>query len=169
MTLQDLQTMVDYHYWARDRMLDALELLAADEYNRNIGGSFSSIRETATHIYAAEWAWYQRWRGESPTALLTGARFPELADLRRAWTELEAQVRAFVDGLGDGGVSRIVEYKLLSGHAGASPMWQMVQHVVNHASYHRGQITTMLRQIGAQPPKPLDMIAYYRIQSAGAR
>ncbi len=169
MTLQDLQTMIDYHYWARDRMLDALELLAADEYNRNLGGSFSSIRETATHIYAAEWAWYLRWRGESPTALLTGARFPELSDLRRAWTELEAQVRAFVDALGDAGVSRIVEYKLLSGHAGASPMWQMVQHVVNHASYHRGQITTMLRQIGAQPPKPLDMIAYYRIQSAGAR
>jgi len=78
-------------------------------------------------------------------------------------------VREFVAGLGDGGVSRILEYKLLSGQAGASPMWQMVQHVVNHASYHRGQITTMLRQIGAQPPKPLDMIAYYRIQSAGAR
>ena len=169
MTLQDLQTMVDYHYWARDRMLDALEPLDADAYNRNLGGSFRSIRETATHIYAAEWAWYRRWRGESPTALLAADRFADLAELRRAWTELEAQVRAFVDGLGDSGVSRIVEYKLLSGHAGASPMWQMVQHVVNHASYHRGQITTMLRQIGAQPPKPLDMIAYYRILSAGAR
>jgi uncharacterized damage-inducible protein DinB len=38
----------------------------------------------------------------------------------------------------------------------------MVQHVVNHASYHRGQITTMLRQLGAPPAKPMDMIAYYR-------
>ena len=67
-----------------------------------------------------------------------------------------------VDGLGDGAVRRMVEYKLLSGHAGVSPVWQMVQHVVNHASYHRGQITTMLRQLGAPPPKSMDMIAYYR-------
>jgi uncharacterized damage-inducible protein DinB len=169
MNLQDLQTMLDYHYWARDRMLDALEPLAPDQYNRNLGGSFASIRETATHIYAAEWAWYSRWRGESPTALIPFDRFSDLGELRRAWSELESKVRPFVDGLGDGGVNRLFEYKLLSGHAGASPIWQMVQHVVNHASYHRGQITTMLRQIGAQPPKPLDMIAYFRIQSAGAR
>jgi len=169
MNLQDLQTMIDYHYWARDRVLDALEPLSADDYNRNLGSSFTSIRETATHVYAAEWAWYMRWRGESPTALVPASRFADLAELRRAWTELEGQVRSFVDALGDGGVARIIEYKLLSGHSGASPVWQMVQHVVNHASYHRGQITTMLRQIGAQPPKPLDMIAYYRVQGAGAR
>jgi len=169
MNLQDLQTMLDYHYWARDRMLDALEPLSPEDYNRNLGSSFTSIRETATHVYAAEWAWYMRWRGESPTALLPADRFADLGELRRAWTELEAKVRAFVEGLGDGGVARILEYRLLSGHSGASPVWQMVQHVVNHASYHRGQITTMLRQIGAQPPKPLDMIAYYRTQGAGAR
>ena len=84
---------------------------------------------------------------------------------RLAWTDQERNLRAFVDRLGDGGVSRIVEYRLLSGQAGASPMWQMVQHLVNHASYHRGQITTMLRQIGAEPAKPMDLIAYYRVQS----
>ena len=57
------------------------------------------------------------------------------------------------------GVARVFEYKLLSGQAGASPFWQMLQHVVNHASYHRGQVTTMLRQLGAAPAKPMDMIA----------
>ena len=62
--------------------------------------------------------------------------------------------------LGEDGVARVFEYKLLSGQAGASPFWQMLQHVVNHASYHRGQVTTMLRQLGAAPAKPMDMIAY---------
>ena len=76
MNLQDLQTMLDYHYWARDRMLHALEPLSPDDYNRNLGSSFTSIRETATHVYAAEWAWYMRWRGESPTALWIGAPPP---------------------------------------------------------------------------------------------
>ena len=63
MNLQDLQTMIDYHYWARDRLLDALESLTPEQYNRDLGSSFKSIRETVTHIYAAEWAWYMRWRG----------------------------------------------------------------------------------------------------------
>jgi len=54
---------------------------------------------------------------------------------------------------------------LLSGAEGASPFWQMLQHVVNHASYHRGQITTMLRQLGASPGKPMDMIAFYRTRN----
>jgi uncharacterized damage-inducible protein DinB len=169
MTVEDLQTMIDYHYWARDRLLDALEPLTADQYDRDLGGSFKSIRETVTHIYAAEWAWYQRWHGESPTSLLRADRFADLAALRRAWTEHEHKVRAHVDGLGESGLRQVVEYKLLSGAAGVSPMWQMIQHVVNHASYHRGQITTLLRQLGAEPPKSMDMIAYYRTEQFAAR
>ena len=43
-----------------------------------------------------------------------------------------------------------------------SVLWHMLQHVVNHATYHRGQVTTLLRQLGAAPPKSMDLIAYYR-------
>ena len=169
MTVQDLQTMLDYHYWARDRLLAALDPLAPEQYTRDLGSSFKSIRETVTHIYAAEWAWYERWQGRPPTALLPPDLFPDLAALRAAWVEHEAKMRAFVAGLGEGGTDRIVEYRLLSGHTGASPVWQMLQHVVNHASYHRGQVTTMLRQVGAEPAKPMDMIAYYRVMASEAR
>jgi uncharacterized damage-inducible protein DinB len=165
MTLQDLQTLVDYHYWARDRMLDAVATLTPEQYQRDLGSSFKSVRETMTHLYAAEWAWYERWQGRSPTALLSPDQFADLAALRRAWSELETKLRDYVAGLGEHGTSKIIEYKLLSGAAGASPLGQMLQHVVNHASYHRGQVTTMLRQMGAQPAKPMDMIAYYRVTS----
>jgi len=169
MNLHDLQTMIDYHYWARDRLLDALESLTPEQYNRDLGSSFKSIRETVTHTYAAEWAWYMRWRGESPTALLPADRFSDLAALRTAWSEQQADMLAFVNRLDDAGVARVIDYKLLSGQAGSSPIWQMLQHVVNHASYHRGQVTTMLRQIGASPAKPMDMIAYYRVKQSAAR
>jgi uncharacterized damage-inducible protein DinB len=166
MNVQDLQTMIDYHYWARDRLIEAIEPLTAEQYNRDLGSSFKSIRETVTHLYAAEWAWYQRWHGDSPTALVPADRFADLAALRREWAEHEQKMRAFVGGLADADVMRIIEFKLLSGQAGASPIWQMVQHVVNHASYHRGQVTTMLRQLGAQPGKSMDMIAYFRTREA---
>jgi uncharacterized damage-inducible protein DinB len=168
MNLQDLQTMIDYHYWARDRLLDALDGLTPEQYNRDLGSSFKSIRETLTHLYAAEWAWYSRWRGDSPTALLPADRFPDMAALREVWHENERNVRAFVDSLGADGTNRSIEYKLLNGQPGTSPVWQMVQHVVNHASYHRGQITTMLRQMGVPPAKSMDMIAYYRTKQQGS-
>jgi len=165
MNRQDLQTLINYHYWARDRLLQAVETLTPEQYNKDLGSSFKSIRDTLTHIYAAEWAWHSRWLGTSPAALLPTDTFADLAALRRAWTEHERKMRAFVDGLGDQDTSRVIQYKLLSGDAGASPIWQMVQHVVNHASYHRGQITTMLRQLGVKPAKSMDMIAYYRLEA----
>jgi uncharacterized damage-inducible protein DinB len=168
MNLQDLRTLVEYHYWARDRMLAALEPLTAEQYTRDLGNSFRSIRDTAVHIYAAEWAWYSRWRGQSPTALLNADLFPDLGALRQAWLDHEVKLRAIVEEFGDG-LDWVIEYKLLSGDPGASPFWQMVQHVVNHASYHRGQVTTMLRQIGAAPPKSMDLIAFYRTRAQAVR
>ena len=167
MTLQDCRTLLEYHYWARDRLLAALDPLTPDQFNRDLGSSFKSVRETVVHTYAAEWAWYSRWQGQSPTALMTSDAFPDVAALRRAWTEQEQKTRAFLEDVGEGGLARVFEYKLLSGQPGATPLWQMLQHVVNHASYHRGQVTTMLRQLGAEPPKSMDMIAFYRAKGLG--
>jgi len=128
----DLQVLLDYHYWARDRLLEALDGLTQDQLNRDMDSSFRSIRDTAGHLYFAEWAWHERWVGRVPSGPPVTA-FEFVADLRRAWDELERQVRTFVRGLGDD-VDRVCEYRLLSGQPGASTFAQMVQHVVNHAS-----------------------------------
>ena len=161
-TLRDLRTLLDFHYWARDRMLDALEPLTHEQLTRDMGSSFRSLRDTAAHIYSAEWAWHSRWRGTPPPAPLSPDLFPDVATLRAAWSELEVQMRAYLDGLDDAGVDRVIAYTLFSGAAGATPFWQMLQHVVNHASYHRGQVTTLLRQLGAPTAKSVDLITYYR-------
>jgi uncharacterized damage-inducible protein DinB len=163
--LQDLRTLLDYHYWARDRLLAALAPLTPEQFNRDLGSSFKSIRETVVHTYAAEWAWHSRWQGQSPTTLMTNEAFPDVAAIHGAWADHEKKMRAFLEELGEDGVARVIDYKLLSGQPGSSPFWQMLQHVVNHASYHRGQVTTMLRQLGAEPAKPMDMIAFYRARA----
>ena len=162
MNLADLRVLLDYHYWARDRLLEAVEPLTPDQLTRDLGNSFRSIRDTVAHIYAAEWAWHSRWLGHSPTALLPPDMFPDVAVIRQTWMDLEAKVRALLDSLGEDGINRVIEYKLLNGQPGASVFWHILQHVVNHASYHRGQVTTMLRQLGAAPPKSMDLIAFYR-------
>jgi uncharacterized damage-inducible protein DinB len=161
MNLRDLRTLVDYHYWARDRMLDAVAALTPDQLTRDMGGSFRSVRDTVAHLYAAEWAWCSRWNGVSPTAF--PADMPaDVAAIRARWSELESNVRAVLDRMGERGVDQVIEYKMISGDARASIFWQMLQHVVNHASYHRGQVTTMLRQLGAAPPQSMDLITFYR-------
>jgi uncharacterized damage-inducible protein DinB len=162
MNVTELQTLLDYHYWARDRVLDAAAPLNAEQFTRDLGSSFRSVRDTLAHLYAAEWAWCSRWNGHSPTALPSGDPFPDVAALRAKWKELERDVRQVVERLGPEGIDRLMDYKMLNGEARQSVFWHMVQHVVNHASYHRGQVTTMLRQLGAAPPQGMDLITFYR-------
>jgi uncharacterized damage-inducible protein DinB len=161
--LQDALNLLDYHYWARDRMLDAVEVLTPEQYTRDLGNSFSSVRDTVVHTYLSEWVWYSRWTGTSPTSMLASEHFPDLASLRQAWSAQEQKVRLFVQSLaGAHQLDRVFEYRSLAGEPARSTFWHMLQHVVNHASYHRGQITTMLRQLGAPAPQSQDLIRNYR-------
>lgn len=162
MTAHDLNQLLDYHYWARDRVLDAVRTLDAAAFTAPRGSSFSSIRDTLAHTYLAEWTWYSRWLGHSPHAFPALDQFSDVESLSGAWRETEEKVRAFVAPLSDADLTRVIAYRMFSGAEAASPLWQMVQHVVNHASYHRGQVTTMLRQAGAPAPKSTDLIAFYR-------
>jgi uncharacterized damage-inducible protein DinB len=100
--------------------------------------------------------------------LLKADDYPDVQTLRNHWADLEKNVRGFLAGLDEPGITRVIEYKMLSGQPGATPFWQMLHHMVNHASYHRGQVTTMLRQLGAAPAKSMDMIGFFREQAAAA-
>jgi len=162
MNLEELRVLVDYHYWARDHVLDAAAALAPEQFTRDMGSSFRSVRDTLVHFYSAEWAWCSRWNGHSPAAHVSPELFPDVAALRAKWRDLEADVRAVLERIGVEGVDRVINYTMFNGDARASVFWHMLQHVVNHASYHRGQVTTMLRQLGATPPASMDLVTYYR-------
>ena len=166
MNLTDLRMLVDYHYWARDRVLDAAERLTPEQVLKPLGNSFSSVRDTLVHLYGADWIWCARWEGESPTALPAPDGFPDVATIRRTWTEHEPRVRAVLNRLGEDGIQRPMEYRTTDGRQQAQIFWHQLQHVVNHGSYHRGQVTTMMRQLGVAPPKSMDMVAYHRERAA---
>lgn len=161
MTLEEAITLVDYHYWGRDRMLEAVDVLAPEQYTQDLGSSFKSVRDTVVHTYGAEWNWYLRWVGNSPTAMLDPAAFPDVKSVREAWKSQEAKVRPLVRSMGDD-LDRVIRYKALNGEPMESIFSHMLQHVVNHATYHRGQVTTLLRQLGAPGPKSQDLIRFYR-------
>ena len=162
MTNDEINGLLDYHYWARDRMLAALDTLTPEQFMQPIESSFKSIRDTVAHTMGAEAVWYSRWCG-NPQGMIAAERFRDVASLRAAWRELESGVRAFFRELGAEKIDTRMEYKSLKGESHSSSFQQMLQHVVNHATYHRGQVTTTLRQIGAKPPESTDLINYYRI------
>lgn len=165
MTTADLQRLVDYNYWAHDRILAAAAALTPEQFTRRVPSSFPSVRDTLAHIYFAEWIWYSRWNGTSPTER-PALEFPDVASLEAVCRPLERDIRAFVGALTDADLERPIEYRLLNGTPGVSTLAEMVPHVVNHGTYHRGQVTTMLRQLDAQPAKPIDLIAYHREHAA---
>jgi uncharacterized damage-inducible protein DinB len=168
MNLQDLRMLLDYHYWARDRVLEAAGRLTPEQLIKPLGNSFPSIRDTLVHLYGADWIWCARWEGDSPTGLPSSETFPDVAAIRRTWTEHEKRVRVLVEALGEDGIQRPLPYRGMDGRQQAQVFWQQLQHVVNHGSYHRGQVTTMMRQLGAAPPKSMDLIAFHRERAASA-
>ncbi len=167
MNLETIRPLYDYNTWANYRMLDACNSLTDEQFTRELGSSFRSVRDTLAHIMGAEWVWLERWNGRSPGALPVAEQFPNLASVRAHWAGIERDLLRFVAGLTQADLERVGEYRTLKGGTFANPLWQTLQHLVNHGTYHRGQVTTMLRQLGAVPSST-DLIQFYRERSAKA-
>ncbi len=152
-----LRQMFDYNYWARDMQLAACGRLTSEQFLKPLGNSFSSVRDTLAHLVAVEWLWHERWRGRSPAAReaagFAPATFPDVAVVRERWAAAERSIREYLSGLTDNRLEQPLSYVNLKGEAFSYPLWQCIWHLINHQTYHRGQITTMLRQLGGQPPQ----------------
>jgi len=161
----DILTLYDYNAWANGRTLGTAEALTPEQFLKDLGNSFPSVRDTLVHIVAAEWVWLRRWQGESPTALIPGSDFPTLGSVKDRFATIERERQALLGSLTEERLAQPFAYKDLAGNPYRLPLVQSMQHLVNHGSYHRGQITTMLRQLGARPVST-DMSRYY-LEKAG--
>jgi len=167
MTPEEIRLLYDYNAWANQRELDAASALTPEQFVKPLFSSFSSVRDTLAHICGAEWIWLERFQGRSPSSLPDTTQFTDVPGLRAHWDQLEARLLTFVRGLTQTDLDRTLEYKTLKLGVYKNPLWQSMQHVVNHGTYHRGQITTMLRQHGAQPILT-DLMHFYRERAVAA-
>lgn len=147
-----LRELYEYSYWARDRQLEACATLTPEQFVRPLGSSFSSVRDTLVHLLGAEWIWLERWQGRSPRMVPSPAEFPSLVTVESRWREVERDLRAYLVGLSPEALQQPLTYTNLRGESFSYPLWQTLLHLVNHQTYHRGQITTLLRQLGVSPP-----------------
>jgi uncharacterized damage-inducible protein DinB len=167
MDTRDFRNLYRYDSWANHRTLESCAQLTPEQFTRNLGSSFDSVRDTLVHIFGAEWIWLERWHGRTPTGLPVAADFPDLESVRRRWAEIERDLVDYIASLTQEDLQRVLEYKTTAGVAYSQPLRHCLQHLANHSTYHRGQIATLLRQLGAKAT-PTDLIAFYREQAAPA-
>lgn len=158
MTKNDIQLLYEYDRWANHRILQAASALSGEEFTRDLGGSFHSVRDTLVHIIGGEWIWLKYWTDPpQSSANLTALRtrkdalfnpdaFPNLVAVQSKWEEVAKEQTEFVNG-----VTNELLQTMLPFRATEVRLAHLMQHMANHSTYHRGQVSLMMRQIGAQP------------------
>lgn len=158
--LETVRSLFEYTAWADARAFEAASKLAPEPWTRDLGSSLKSVRDTLVHIASAQWIWFSRWKGVSPTAMWSAAEYPTAASLRERWNPQHRELAAFVAAQTEASLAAPLAYKNLKGEPVSLPLGQQMLHLANHSTYHRGQITTLLRQLGAQPVST-DLILYF--------
>jgi uncharacterized damage-inducible protein DinB len=166
MNLPDIRHLFDYTEWANGLALSAAAELSDEDLRRDFNISHRSIFGTLLHMAGAEWIWLERWHGQSPTgkeawALWTSDSCPDLETLNQRWRELIDRRAQFVSKLAESEFLAESPFTLLSGDSSSMPLVSQMQHVVNHATLHRGQVVGMIRQLGIAPPST-DLLFFLR-------
>ena len=160
MTQDEIRSLFSFNAWANQRVLEACAALTPAQLRQPAAGSFPTLYDTLHHIMGVEWLYLERFHGRFPTELLPGETFENLAAFSARWQQIKKGLEEFIRSAELGDSERIIEYKNMKGKPFRYSLRSVLQHVVNHSTYHRGQVTTQLRVLGAKPLST-DLLRYY--------
>jgi uncharacterized damage-inducible protein DinB len=159
MTIEEIRLLFEYDRWANSRVLQAVSTLSAEQFTRDLGGSsFRSVRDAAVHIIGGEWGWLTYWNEESPSAaflndlwerhdaLFDPRKFPDVASVQQKWAEVAKEQMEFVNRLTEEDLRRMLPVRTTQ-----LSLAQLLTHLANHSTYHRGQAALMMRQVQGEP------------------
>ena len=161
MTEQYFKELAAFNLWANKIVCGWLAELTDEQWSMHIASSFNSIQETVLHTLSAEKAWLQRFKAEQVVWLQATYKGTKDEHIQ-LWLETSAKLKAFIDGFDDEALNKKLDFKRLNGDPYSMPYYQLFAHVVNHATYHRGQLVTMLRQAGYTKISSTDLLGFYR-------
>jgi uncharacterized damage-inducible protein DinB len=161
MNVKEITELFDYNLWANNRLFEAAAQLPTDQYLQDVKASHGGIHGTLTHMVGAQKLWLSRWQGTPEASLLRGTDIPSLLDLISLWEQVSSETAHFLASLNDEKLQQMMTITTTTGKQFHHTFQQMMQHLVNHSSVHRGQVSAMMRQFGVRPPQT-DLITYYR-------
>jgi uncharacterized damage-inducible protein DinB len=158
MNKDDIQLLFEYDRWANHSVFQAASTLSVEQFTRDLGGSFGSVRNTLVHMISGEWGWLTIWKQPSLTSAFVtdlwdriGVMFDpnaycDIAAVQLKWAEVEREQIEFVDRVTDQSLRTMLPVR-----ATRLSLAHLMQHMANHSTYHRGQVSLMMRQLGAVP------------------
>jgi uncharacterized damage-inducible protein DinB len=158
MNKDDIQLLFEYDRWANKSVLQAASTLSGEQFTRDLGGSFKSVRDTLVHIVSGEWGWLTIWKEPALTSAFVTElwdrievtfdpkAYCDIASVRAKWGEIEREQIDFVSGVTDESLMRMLPIRTT--HLSLA---HLMQHMANHSTYHRGQVSMMMRQLGGKP------------------
>lgn len=158
--VQTVRGLLGYTIWADRTVLQALRACRPEDLTRETGGSFGSVLGTMAHILGAEQLWLSRYLGAPLQSLPGIEQYPTIESLQASFEDFWPQLEFFLASLLDGQLDQDFVWTNSRGETHSAPFRQVLLHFVNHATYHRGQVVNLLRQLGYEPP-PTDLV-YYR-------
>ncbi len=159
-TADTLRLHLDYTAWASHRLLDCATKLSEEELTRDFKTADKNVLETLVHVFAADRLWLSRIQA-TPRSTFIDPEDRQLAALTSEWPALQQRWEQWAAPLTDQDAQKQIAYHDLEGKPYQQPLWQIVLHVVNHGTHHRGQVSGFLRTMGHTPPK-IDLSAFYR-------
>ncbi len=165
--LEYLQQLYDYTYWANKRYLAVAEGLTDEQLFRAHGHSWGDVHGVLLHMTSSETVWLQRWNGQSPKNHLSKEDFPTLAAVKKNWTKLEAELRAFLAAQTETSLLAPRSYANFSGDVYRVPLWQMLAHIPNHETHHRGELAAMFALM--EIPHPEEEFIQYAVDLSGQK
>jgi uncharacterized damage-inducible protein DinB len=159
---QLLQQYAAYNLWANKKITDLISQLQDEQINKEIVSSFPSLHKTVQHLMEVENAWWERLKlVEHP--LMPGWFTGNFDELTKKLLQLSMQWQAWINNANDVNLTHVFAYQNSKKEQFKSPVNEMLLHLFNHQTFHRGQLITMLRQLGIDKIPPTDFIFFSRM------
>lgn len=160
-----IHRLTAYNVWANQRITGLLREQPDAVLQQEIASSFPSIRKTAFHIWDAEHLWLKRLHGERQPVWPSKNFAGTMEEAYEAWASASRALMEYAQSLSEEQLLEEFDYQNTKGEAFRQPRYEALLHVVNHSTYHRGQLITMLREAGVNEGLPAtDLIVYLRMR-----
>ena len=168
MNIKDyIKQVYDYNYWANHRYFAVAEGLTDEQLHKMQGHSWGDVHAMFVHMMSSEWVWLERWKGTSPKGHFNKDEFPTLASVKERAGQIEAEMRAFIDKQTEESLQAVITYSNFSGETFRVPLWQMLMHVANHETHHRGELAAMYALMNV--PHPEEEVIQYFLNLSGQK
>lgn len=162
MNQNHLRKITKYNIWANKRISKLIEELSDEQLTREIISSFPSLKQTLIHVWDAQTIWLKRLKNE-PVNDWPGKNFSgSKSDLVNGFISSSEQLLDYVLALNDQDENSIINYANMKREKFSTPVYDIIIHCMNHSTFHRGQIITMLRQVEKTELLSTDYIIYVR-------